>query len=224
MDADETTATLDQLTALTAQVAELQARLLHHAERIEVAGRSGATSTANWLAHQTRTTRPAAHRVMRLAEGLEDHDLTRTALAEGSIHVEQAEVILRAIAELPKELDSELAAQAEAHLIAEAAHHDARTLKILGRRILDVIDPDAADAHEARLLEREEHDAAAAARLTMWEDGHGKLHGKFTVDGLTGAMLKKHLFALAAPKHRAASAPLGDRKPTPSGSARPSSS
>ena len=94
-------ATIHELDALAAQVSELRARVLSHADRIEVAGRSGATSTANWLAHETRTTRPAAHRVMRLAEGLDGHDLTRTALAEGRVHVEQAEVILRALAELP---------------------------------------------------------------------------------------------------------------------------
>ena len=49
----------------------------------------------------------------------------------------------------------------------------------------------------------------------MWDDGHGKVHGKFTLDSLTGAMLKKHLFALAAPRHRASQGPLGERRPTP---------
>ena len=43
----------------------------------------------------------------------------------------------------------------------------------------------------------------------MWEDGHGKVHGRFTLDTLTGAALKKALLALAAPKHRAAYGPLG---------------
>ena len=51
----------------------------------------------------------------------------------------------------------------------------------------------------------------------MWDDGHGKLHGRFTIDSaLTGAMLKKALYAFAAPKHRAATdGSLGERKPTP---------
>ena len=88
-------------------------------------------------------------------------------------------------------------------------------MKRFGRRLLEVVAPDAADAHEAKLLEREERDAAAATRLTMWEDGHGKVHGRFTLDTLTGAALKKALLAFAAPKHRAASGPLGERKPGP---------
>ena len=42
-----------------------------------------------------------------------------------------------------------------------------------------------------------------------------QVHGRFTLDTLTGAALKKALLAFAAPKHRAASGPLGDRKPGP---------
>ena len=83
MDPAETTAALHDLQALAAQVAELQARVLAHADRTEVAAATAATSTANWHAHTTRTTRAQAHRAMRLAQGLEDHDLTRTALAAG---------------------------------------------------------------------------------------------------------------------------------------------
>ena len=165
MDAAETTATLAEVQATKAHLVELEARLLSHADRTEVAAATGATSTANWHAHATTTTRVAAHRSMRLAQGLEDHD--------------------------------------------------AKALKHLGRHILEVACPEAADAHEAALLEREERDAAAATRLTMYEDGHGKVHGRFTLDTLAGAMLKKHLYALAAPKHRASQGPLGERRPTP---------
>ena len=126
------------------------------------------------------------------------------------MHIEQAEVILRALDDLPDDLDPDLVEEAEAHLLAEAEHFDARALKQFGRRLLEVVAPDAADAHEAKLLEREERDAAAACRLTMWEDGHGKVHGRFTLDTLSGAALKKALLALAAPKHRAASGPSGN--------------
>jgi len=211
----ETAAAIDQLLAAEAQLVELKTRLLAHADRLDVAGKTGATSTANWHAHTTHTTRAAAHRAMRLANGLDEHDLTRQALAAGRVHVEQAEVILRALSELPGDLDPDLIQQAEAHLLDQAGEFDAKTLKTLGRRILDVIAPSVADAHEAKLLEREERDAAAATRLTIWDDGHGKVHGTFTLDATTGAALKKALYALAAPKHRAASGPLGERRPTP---------
>ena len=214
MDATETIAAIAEVQAAEAQLVELKARLLAHADRTELAAATGATSTANWHAHTTRTTRVQAHRAMRLAEGLEGHDLTRTALATGAIHVEQAEAILRALTDLPDDLDPKDVDKAERHLLDQAATFDAKALKHLGRHILEVTSPDAADAHQAALLEKEERDAAAATRLTIWDDGHGKVHGKFTLDSLTGATLKKHLFALAAPRHRASQGPLGERRPT----------
>ena len=150
-----------------------------------------------------------------LATGLESHDPTRAALAGGQIHVEQAEAILRALTELPDDLDPDITLKAEKHLLELAADHDAKALKHLGRHILEVASPDAADAHQAKLLEREERDTAAATRLTMWDDGRGKVHGRFTLDTLTGSMLKKALYAFAAPKHLASKGPLGERRPTP---------
>jgi hypothetical protein len=166
---------------------------------------AGATSTANWVAHRT----------IRLAKALEAHEPTRTALAEGRVHVEQATVIARAVDDLPDDLDPDLVAEAEAHLVEQAQTFDAKQLKILGRRLLEVVAPEAADAHEARLLEQEERKAAAGTRFSLWEDGHGQVHGRFTLDTLNGAILKKALLAFAAPKHRAAAGPLGERKPTP---------
>jgi hypothetical protein len=215
MDPTETTSALSEIQSAKAQLAELQARLLVHADRIDLAGQTAAASTATWHAVATVTTRAAAHRLMRTAHGLDTHEPTRTALASGRVNVEQAEVILRALDELPDDLDPEVVARAEAHLLGLAQVHDAKALRVLGRRILEVVSPETADAHEARLLEREERAAAAATRLTMWDDGHGQTHGRFTVDTLTGAALKKALWAIAAPKHQASQGPLGERRPTP---------
>ena len=50
----------------------------------------------------------------------------------------------------------------------------------------------------------------------MTPDGHGRVHGRFTLDALTGAMLHKALLGIAAPKHQAATqGPFGERKPGP---------
>src|SRR4051794_24510476 len=156
---DETVATIAEVEAAEAQLAELKTRLLTRASEVDLPGGCAASSVANWHAASTRTTKTTAHRTARLAAALETHDLTRTALAEGRVHVEQAEAILRALAELPDDLDAELLAQAERRLLEDADQFDAKALQTLGRRILEVLDPDAADAHEAKLLEREERDA-----------------------------------------------------------------
>ena len=218
LDATETTGALADLGAAKAQLAELEARLLMHADRIDLAGQAAAASTATWHATATATTRAAALRLMRTAHGLDTHAPTRDALASGRVRVEQAEAILRALDDLPADLDTDVISQAEAHLLDLAQVHDAKALRVLGRRILEVVSPETADAHEARLLEREERAAAAATRLTVWEDGHGQTHGRFTLDTLTGAALKKALWAIAAPKHQASKGPLddrGERRPTP---------
>ncbi len=121
------------------------------------------------------------------------------ALADAAINVEQASVIVDAVDGLPDEVDDSVREQAEAFLLREAADHDAQALRILGRRLLEVVDPDAAEAEEARRLEAEEEAARAAASFTMTDDGQGKCHGRFTIPSLHGSMLRKALLALAAP-------------------------
>lgn len=174
MDAATTGAALVEVTRLAAQVAQLQMRLLAYGERLGVGDEAGATSTATWLAHQTRTTRPVLHRAARLAERLETaHPDTDQALAAGEITLEQAQVIVEAVDALPTDLvTTQTIAEAETFLLDHARHHDARGLRVLGRRLLEVLDPEAADAEEARRLRKEEAAARAAASFTMSEDGH----------------------------------------------------
>ncbi|WP_231482464.1 HNH endonuclease signature motif containing protein [Nocardioides sp. URHA0020] len=216
MSAPEAATTLMELGRLKAQVIELEARVAAHADEVEVGTDVGATSTANWLAHQTRQTRSAAARTVHLGHDLATYDRVRSALAHGNLRLEQADVIIRSIRALPDGLDSELLARAEEHLVTAAQEHDAKRLTILGRRLLEVIAPDLADQHESDLLEREQTKAAQACRLTMSDDGHGKVHGRFTLPALQAAELKKMLLALAAPKHLAAThGPRVERRPGP---------
>ncbi|WP_243058056.1 HNH endonuclease signature motif containing protein [Nocardioides sp. SR21] len=212
MDAAETAATLTELTHLAAQVAELTARVAAHADDLHVGAEVGASSAASWLAHTTNTTRPAAAGTVKLGHSLEAHPLTRDALAHGDVLVDQARVIVHAVDQLPDHVDTELAEQAEAHLLAEAAHHDAKALRVLGKHLVEVIAPDEADAREAAILEAEEKAAAKACHLAMYDDGHGKTHGRFTIPTAEGAVLRKMLLAFAAPKHQAAT--TAERHPT----------
>ncbi len=170
------------------------------------------------MAHATRVTRREAHGKTRLAAALEQHPLTAEALARGEVRVEQAQVICRAVDELTRDLETDAASEdpdvralaadpdlperAEKHLLAAAEHHDAKVLRILGKRILEVADPARADAHEARALEREEKRAAAKTRFSMADDGHGLSHGRFAIPTTHAAMLRKALLATAAPQHQ----------------------
>lgn len=109
-------------------------------------------------------------------------------------------MIVEAVDALPTDLvDTETVGRAEAFLLREARHHDAKALRVLGRRLLEVVAPEVADAEEARRLEAEEAAARARASFTMSDDGHGQVHGRFTMPTLHGSILHKHLMALAAP-------------------------
>ena len=84
-------------------------------------------------------------------------------------------------------------------LLELAAQHDARDLKQIGKRILDVVAPEVGESHEADALQKEEARAAAGVELTLTDDGEGRCHGRFTVPSHVGAMLRRHLLALANP-------------------------
>ena len=131
-------------------------------------------------------------------------------MAAGQVLADQAAVICAAVEELPDQ--PALRAQCEKELVTLAEHHDAKELRVLGRRVLEIVDPDAADAHEGQILEREEKDAARATSFSMWETGDGKVRGKFTLSALQGGMLRKALMSIAAPKHQRANGETYDHE------------
>jgi hypothetical protein len=109
---------------------------------------------------------------------------------------------------------------AEAHLVALAdldgeSRLDPKALRLAGRKILEVVAPDVADEHERQRLDDEEPRAAATASFTMRSDGHGSMLGRFKVPELHGAILAKHLNAVAAPRHQRA---VGDSSASSTGS------
>lgn len=218
MDAAETGQTLVALERAEARLTELKSRVAAHADDLHMGQDVGASSAANWLAHQTRATRAAAYCTVRLGHDLGAHRATRDALAAGDLVTEQAKVIIRWVDQLPDTLVPEQVAQAEAHLLERARDHDARALNRLGKHLFEVVAPEEADAHEAAILEREEAAAAKACRLTGYDDGQGKAHIRGVLPSYHWAALRKMLGAIAAPRHVAAvqgAGAVADRPPTP---------
>ena len=215
MDATETAQTLAALERARSRLAELESRVAAHADDLHIGSDVGASSAASWLAHETKATRADAHATVRLGHDLEQHRPTRDALAAGEVLADQAHVVIRWVDRLPSEVDADTRERAEAHLLEQARHHDAKALNRLGKHLYEVVAPDEADAHEAALLAREEAAAAKATRLSMWDDGQGRTHGAFTIPTYQGAALRKALTAIAAPRHRAATeGPGAERRPT----------
>ena len=129
----------------------------------------------------------------------------RGALAAGEVLTDQARVIVEAIDALPADAEPWVAKAGTEFMLDKAGEHDAKALRELGRRLMEVVDPAAADAEEAKRLEGEERDARAAASITMSDDGHGRCRVRLDIPSLHGQMLRKHLLATASPVGKATS-------------------
>ena len=223
MSQEATAQTLVEVSRAEARLVEVRSRLLSHAETVAVAETNASPSVAVWHANATRSTKRESFRQVRLAAGLGRYDVVRDALGRGDVIAEQASVICTALDELPHDLDAGVLEQAAKALVAFAEVHDAKALRVLGRRILEVVAPEVAEAWEAEQLDREEREAEKSAVFRMREDGHGRIKGSFTVPLLVGQMLERALLAFAAPKHQIATreaqekqseAPVPVRRPT----------
>jgi hypothetical protein len=200
LDQAATANLLRGLAQVASRLDALTATVLAHATQVRVEETNGATTTATWWADATHRTRATAHRDVKLAVALTRHTALAEALAEGRVNTEQAHAIARALADLetdgPADLEPVVVEQAEKHLLDCADGFDAKHLRVLGRHVLTVVAPEVGEAHEAKLLEDEERRAAEKTRLTFASDGHGMVHGRFSIPTLHGAMLAKAIQAL----------------------------
>ena len=197
METGDKQAALVALTEIRSQLDAVTVRLLAASD--DVGEAHGLRDAAAWLAVQTRTTRRETRRDLALGRALEEHPDIATALTSGVLRTEQARVIAEAVDALPAYVGCETRERAESVLLELAAQHDARDLKQIGKRILDVVAPEVGESHEADALQKEEARAAAGVELTLTDDGEGRCHGRFTVPSHVGAMLRRHLLALANP-------------------------
>ena len=218
LDAEATGVSLVALARLEARVAELKLRVLAHGAEVAVEQTCGATTTATWFAHATRTTVRASRRAAFFAEALGRYGVLRARMAAGGVNLEQGEVIARALDAIPAEVASWVRVEAEQTLVELAARHDAQHLRVLGERILHVVAPEVGEAHEAKQLAEAEAAAERATTLSMTPDGTGKVHGRFTLPELHAGMLRKLLMSLVVDAGRGARS-ASDEPPDPGATA-----
>jgi hypothetical protein len=95
-----------------------------------------------WLAHVTLADRPEAVAKVKLARALDEANaLTAAGLAVGDYSVAHAAVIVRALVDLPADLEPDLVARAEKTMIEEAVHLTPKQLRTVGRHLLEVVAP-----------------------------------------------------------------------------------
>ncbi len=201
MTGDEQRTTLVELAQAEARIAELRLRVLAAADRSDASADPGASSMAAWLAHATRRPHTVARADLRLANQLDGaYTATRDGLASGAVDVAQARVIVRAVEALPESLDARLRELAQKHLVVLAREHDELALKVLGRRVLEVINPHVADVEEGRKLATEERAANRSTYLHLRDHGDGTHTGRFKLPSFHAAALRKMLQAFTAPR------------------------
>ncbi len=196
---DAKASVLVDLSRVISRLEGLRLRVLAAAG--DVAEEAGARSAGQWL------TRPAAldpvegRRLQRLADGVTKRwARVGAAVTAGAVSRSQAEVIVRALDELPKDVEPELRVRAESHLVEAAAEFTPRELKVLGRRILDVVAPEVAEEHERRALEDAERRARRRMRVTRRDLGNGLTRVTADLPTLHADLLLTQLHAYASPR------------------------
>src|SRR6266545_6355582 len=212
---------VDQLAALRLRVAAVAG---------DVAETDASRDVAAWLAHHTRTDPAPARGDLRLARAVYGPDpawpQVGTALTEGRVSLAQARVITHALDRLPTDLDAtghptsdpdhtaadadggtgpddgdrSVRTRAEAHLVDQARDFAPRDLRILGRRVLDVVAPEVAEAEEARQLAAEEAHARAHTSLRFRALGDGTTHLAGRIPDATAGRLATYLHAYTSPR------------------------
>nr|WP_300050130.1 HNH endonuclease signature motif containing protein [uncultured Nocardioides sp.] len=199
MAAGEKAIALRELVAAEAQLVELRLRVL--ADAGDLAAGTAARDAAGWVAQQTRVSYADARADLRLAGALDrERPVLAAAMREGGASLAQARVIDRALGLLPAGVEAGTVALAEAHLVDRAKEFGPKELGRIGRRILDVVAPEIAEAAEAaRLADLEAH-AEQHTRLTMRRLGDGTTRISSRVPDAAATRLATYLDAFTNPR------------------------
>ena len=197
---DEVQTLLADAHRLEARVHEVTLRLVAEVDRRELSKRVGGGSTTASLRCELNLTPTAAKQHVTLATALAGPlGLTREALAAGDISRAHAQVVMKAMDTLPSGLGTGALEKAERHLLGWCRRFDPREVARLGRRLFEVVAPEDAEQREAKLLEKQERDAARQRHLAIGSDGFGRhlLRGQF--DSESAATIAAALDPLAKP-------------------------
>ncbi|WP_244929316.1 HNH endonuclease signature motif containing protein [Nocardioides sp. W7] len=215
MTTPDKAAALVELAAIEDRVGELRLRVT--ADASDVAEESGARDIGAWTAAATRRRRGNCAADLRLALALADRPVLATAVREGEVNLDQARAIAVSLAELPADVDAAILDQAEAALVAYAARFDPIELRRLGRRILDVVAPEIAEAVEARHLADLEASAQQRMRLGLRSLGDGTTRITGLIPDATAARLATYLHAFTNPRRDDADPEPAEARRTPHG-------
>lgn len=192
----------DLLEELSTQIARLEGlRLALLAVADDVAERDGARSAGLWTAHCSRLDPREGRRLQRLAEALDGrYAAVEASLRGGTISRAQAEVIVHALESLPSGVGSQVRECAERRLVSDAAEFTPGELRVIGRRVLEVVAPEVADDQERRALERDERRARRRMSIMTRDLGDGMSRAVVDLPTLSMHLWLTQLHAFASPR------------------------
>ncbi|HSV64699.1 MAG TPA: DUF222 domain-containing protein [Mycobacteriales bacterium] len=175
--------------------------LVREAESRGLASAHDAPDMRAWLRGSLNVRPAEAGRLLRLATALDD-DLPETAaaLAGGAVSVDHAQVVAEAMRSLPAETPAGVRAAAERELVRRSGTFNPDEVALLGRRVLEVVDPDGSAELQARQAEREAAAAHTRRDLRICPAGPGlkRICGFLDTEG--AETLRVALDPLAAPR------------------------
>ena len=192
---------LGEALAVRARVDELVARLVGHVDERDLGAKAGASSTKAHLVAFYRVSGAAAAGLVSQARCMSDRSTaTRTAWATGKVSGEQAVMIGAAVDKLSPEISDEVVEHAQADLVDHAQTLTFTQLQVVTNHLVEVVDPDAADAVLGEQLQAEE---ARALQQTTFRgrrgfDGVARFSGR--MPNLAYDMLTTALDAIASPR------------------------
>ncbi len=166
----------------------------------EQAGRNipyqhGFSSVPAWLNATHRVGITTASKMARLIKLLPAVPAVAEAFAAGTLSQAQAAEIATAADTVPAGVRDEAAKV----LLGQAAALKPEELRVAGRRILRHVDPDRADEHDPKQLDREDRLAWDARAFTVSADGTGRYRLSGYTTGEGAAILKAALDPLCNP-------------------------
>jgi hypothetical protein len=160
MSPDEVVAGFDAAHALLVEAQAVVLRYARQLDLVRAARMLGASSTAVWYRNRHRVAVRSAHRLVRIAKRVAAApDVVGDAVACGALNLDQADVVTRALARIPREVGVDIRERAAAEQVRWCAELDADLLKSVGDRILSYVAPEVADELDRKALDRAEAQA-----------------------------------------------------------------
>ena len=159
-----------------------------------------ATKVLDAVTSSTRHTPTQAKATIRLAADLSERfRLILNALQAGLISPAQAEAITDGLRRLPARLSPAELEQCQTEILSWVDELGPSELRTLASRMAEIIDPDRADADEAKRLAREERAAHRNRFLRLAPDHHGSMRITGQLPLADAALLTAQLDALMPP-------------------------